>query len=476
MSAIMTPEVLKDACKKNGGYAQPTLNDQLYLQCRGFAKIENLSPYTKVKVLWLEQNAITDIEGLDDLAKLISLFLQNNTIRKIQNLTNLTNLRILNLSNNYISKIENLASSCPLLETLQLSHNYLPSLAACEELWGLHELSSVDLSFNKMERLPGDSDLCIVEFFAKMPTVSVIYLHGNGLSHGMKHYRKNMIVHLPSLTYLDERPVFPDERRSTEAWGRGGDEAESSEKLKIREEKKEELSSCVEKLAKAAEMNKEHRDKQNILWEARKAEEFEALKLKRQALKREQQQVDGDENDDRGTLEIEESDAWDDLQTALDKLYAHAVLATELSQRQHNQRLQVEAIQRQADLELRAQETEITAVLTSQPTEQAANSMKYWIKLLDQSDEQIVQSMEDDLEAFLSELQPGFKLPTTQLLKTLVAAGGEAASRQQAPVAALSTAPDHTSLAAVRQSAATKKAAKEKVWEQYYKWEKVHEH
>jgi hypothetical protein len=44
---------------------------------------------------------------------------------------------------------------------------------------------------------------------------------------------------LKRLTYLDDRPVFPEERRIVEAWGRGGHEAEVAERELIEQEKRD---------------------------------------------------------------------------------------------------------------------------------------------------------------------------------------------------------------------------------------------
>lgn len=44
---------------------------------------------------------------------------------------------------------------------------------------------------------------------------------------------------LKRLTYLDDRPVFPEERRTVEAWGRGGHEAEVAERELIEQEKRD---------------------------------------------------------------------------------------------------------------------------------------------------------------------------------------------------------------------------------------------
>ena len=469
--ALMTPELLKQVCKQNGGYTQPTLNDQLYLQCKGFVKIENLAPHTQLKVLWLEQNAISEIEGLETLSKLVSLFLQNNTIRRITNMNALGNLRILNLSHNYISRIEGLADNCPLLESLQISHNLIPALDACAELVRLPELSSVDLSFNKLERQEGDDDLCIVRFFQQMPQMSVIYLQGNPLSHGMKQYRKNMVLHLAGLTYLDERPVFPDERRTTEAWGRGGDTAETDERAKIRAEKKEEISNCVQSMTKAMELNKDLRDKQNALWQQRRAEELEELKVKRQGWRKEQQQVDAAEFDARGGIEADEDDEWDTVECELNRQYATHLAQEASLKRRYDQAAELEQIRRAADSELKEQEERISAVLDAQPRGQAhGHSMQYWIKLLDQTDEQVLQSMEEDLEGFLSELQPGFKMPS------LARPPAAAASIFRKEVTSIVT-PARSAVAAAPTKAAaelSKAASKEKMWEQYYRWECAH--
>ncbi len=66
-----------------------------------------------------------------------------------------------------------------------------------------------------------------------------IYRQGNPCIKNIKNYRKTTICRLKHLTHLDDRPVFDDERRTTEAWGRGGYEAERKERDLINEEKEE---------------------------------------------------------------------------------------------------------------------------------------------------------------------------------------------------------------------------------------------
>ncbi|KAG5470471.1 hypothetical protein LSCM1_01715 [Leishmania martiniquensis] len=368
--ASMTKDVIVATCKANGGYAAPALNDQLFLHCRGFTSIQNLGPYTSVKVLWLEQNALSRLSGLESQQdNLVSLFVQNNFIRSLSSLTvPLHGLRVLNVSHNYLTSLRGIAAGCPLLETLQASHNQLTSLEVCEELWQLAgSLTSVDLSFNRIENacepsgsatealsitsttatardsgrsaagddvpiteasgmstvvpsgaqgaaaaLPKPDTLAIVHFFQHLPRVSVIYLQGNGLSHRLRHYRRNMILHLPSLTYLDERPVFPEERRVAEAWGRGGDSAEAAERAAIREEKRAHLTQCVRVLVEQREEQRVLRDRLTRQFDLRRAQELEELSQRRCRDRDNRAAMEAEETLARKAVEKAEQDArWD---------------------------------------------------------------------------------------------------------------------------------------------------------------------
>ena len=60
----MSPEVLRDLCKKYELYRTPQLNDVLYCSLQGFRKIANLEPYTGLVSLFLEGNAISSLDGL----------------------------------------------------------------------------------------------------------------------------------------------------------------------------------------------------------------------------------------------------------------------------------------------------------------------------------------------------------------------------------------------------------------------------
>lgn len=79
------------------------------------------------------------------------------------------------------------------------------------------------------------------EVLVKMPKLKVLYMQNNEVCKGNKipGYRKTIIAKIKSLTYLDDRPVFPEDRRHAEAYHRGGIEAEREERDIIRKEKDE---------------------------------------------------------------------------------------------------------------------------------------------------------------------------------------------------------------------------------------------
>ncbi len=73
----------------------------------------------------------------------------------------------------------------------------------------------------------------------KMPNLAVLTMTGNPVISKISMYRKTMVARLKALTYLDDRPVFAEERRTTDAWFEGGPEAEEEMRQKIRDEKRE---------------------------------------------------------------------------------------------------------------------------------------------------------------------------------------------------------------------------------------------
>jgi len=54
----------------------------------------------------------------------------------------------------------------------------------------------------------------------------VLYSFGNEFVRKITAYRKTIIAKIPTLKYLDDRPVFEEDRRRAEAFYAGGLEAE----------------------------------------------------------------------------------------------------------------------------------------------------------------------------------------------------------------------------------------------------------
>ena len=72
-----------------------------------------------------------------------------------------------------------------------------------------------------------------------MPNLRVLYLQNNKVVPKVSNYRKTIIYKLPQLRFLDDRPVFEEDRRKAEAFARGGLDAEREEIRKIRKEKED---------------------------------------------------------------------------------------------------------------------------------------------------------------------------------------------------------------------------------------------
>lgn len=229
----MTKALLKKLCKDNGLYTTPHINDKLYLHYKGFNSICNLEEYVALRALWLEGNGLNKIEGLDCLKELRTLYLHENIIDKIEGLDNQFELDNLNLSKNFIQHIENL-SHMSKLTCLNLANNRISTTEAIIHLLDIPSLQTVDLQHNKIE------ETSVIEIFAKLPDLRVLYLMGNPVVKKISNYRKTIVSKCKNLKYLDDRPVFEEERRRTNAWAKvlenGGtyEEAQEAERMEIK--------------------------------------------------------------------------------------------------------------------------------------------------------------------------------------------------------------------------------------------------
>jgi len=213
-------------------YRTEELNDKLYIHYKGWRELKNLDGWTGLKALYAECNAFAAITGLQNCRQLRSLFLQDNCIGHISGLENCTELWSLNLSGNFIERIEGL-ENCTKLNTLIISKNKI-GFGGLEDLEGLvgSSVCSLDIQDNKIE----DPDV-LPEVLQQMPDLRVLYLKGNPAAKKIVNYRKTLTANLKELRYIDDRPVFEDDRRCSEAFNRGGIEEERAEKRLIREEK-----------------------------------------------------------------------------------------------------------------------------------------------------------------------------------------------------------------------------------------------
>ena len=142
------------------------------------------------------------------------------------------------MNENSITVIEGL-SGCESLDTLYLKRNRLgrDERGDVESLKGLLDcpsLSCVDISENSLE-----DPAILEEVIYKMPNLRVLYLHSNPVCKKIDHYRKVIITAIPDLKYLDDRPVFEEDRRRAEAWSRGGMAEERAEMKRIKKEKED---------------------------------------------------------------------------------------------------------------------------------------------------------------------------------------------------------------------------------------------
>ncbi|CUG89409.1 Hypothetical protein, putative [Bodo saltans] len=248
----MSEELISDICKANGGFRTPELNEKLYLHFRGFRKIEGLGSFVNCRALWLENNIITDVDGLDNLPVLDSLFLQHNHIAKLPSELgySVASLKSLNISHNMLESLNGI-EHFPNLEKVLAANNRLECIVA---LGALENLSILDVSNNKLSKADE-----VRGVLRKAKKLTSAMMHGNSFVRDVKNYRKVVIEENPQLRYLDEYPVFDDERRCSAAFVSGGVEKEKEERAAIRQEELDRQTSQRAFFSKLVDVAREQR-------------------------------------------------------------------------------------------------------------------------------------------------------------------------------------------------------------------------
>ena len=226
---LMTKDEIRKVAMAHGGYSTPALNDQLYLHYKGYRRIKNLDDYSNLKALWLDSNGLQVIENLEALILLRCLFLQRNLISRIENVGTLQSLVQIDLSENRIVRVEGL-SSLSALQVINLSKNYLTTSDSIAHLMDCHSVTTVDFSNNQLQ---GED---IIQILSNVPSLVTLSLAGNPIVSEVPNFRKRFIVAIKRLLYLD-KPIFEMERATSEAWMKGGKEAERLMRKQIQEEK-----------------------------------------------------------------------------------------------------------------------------------------------------------------------------------------------------------------------------------------------
>lgn len=169
-------------------------------------------------------------------------------------------------------------AGCEMLDTIYLKRNRIgkDERGDVESIKGLLErptLTCVDLQDNYL------SDPAIFEeVIYKMPNLAVLYLQNNPVVKTVDYYRKTLIAKIPTLKYLDDRPVFEEDRRRAEAFARGGMDEERKEIKKIKKEKDDKHWSSHEAfklMVNKAKLEKKTRDEEEA-----EAKEYKKVSMK----------------------------------------------------------------------------------------------------------------------------------------------------------------------------------------------------
>lgn len=254
-TAALSESFILKRCKVNGGYSSPELNEKIYLPNLSISRLGGFSAFTGCRVLYLQYNAISDLSALAHLLQLDSLYVSHNALQDLHSLPRLPQLRVLDVSHNHLTTLDVAGHHAPSLEVLLTSHNHIKSLTGLLEC---RSLVSLDVSHN----LLAEEAAVFVVLEAISGSLRTLMLHGSELSRrSSTAYRKRCIALLPQLRFLDEYPVFVEERERAEAFQLGGAEAEAAVK---RTQWERELQEKRERFVYYGDLREVHREARRL--------------------------------------------------------------------------------------------------------------------------------------------------------------------------------------------------------------------
>jgi dynein assembly factor 1, axonemal len=158
-------------------------------------------------------------------------------------LEGLSSLQTLLLASNRLHSAEDVSGvlACPTLTCLDLQNNNIEDPAVrLTSCWHGHSCFFVSAPcthpFIRLSQ--------VLEVLVQLPQLGVLYLQGNPCVKKIQHYRKVVIGRIPTLKYLDDRPVFEEERQRCDAWyaafvSEGLSAAKAAEKAEMERQRKE---------------------------------------------------------------------------------------------------------------------------------------------------------------------------------------------------------------------------------------------
>lgn len=121
-----------------------------------------------------------------------------------------------------------------------------------------------------------------------MPHLALLYLQGNPCVRKIKNYRKLLIARIPTLKYLDDRPVFSEDRERAEVFMSSLDNGES---LKEAQEKEKQVIERQENEKK----EKAHR---NFMEFQKLLDDAKAEKINENTINEDEEEVEEEDNND----------------------------------------------------------------------------------------------------------------------------------------------------------------------------------